>query len=154
MKAGRCQSLVRLWRREQGGAAVEMAIVLVVLLLLLFGIVDFGHAWYMDHLCSNASREGARYGTRFTGTLPQNLNPSISNYIKDIWGLIRLLPPDANPQVNATGPGMIQTKVTDLTGKDITVTVTARKTWFVIGHLVPGLGSYKDITVSTTMKHE
>jgi hypothetical protein len=159
----RCHSLRKFIGEERGGMAVEFAILIPVLLLMVLGIVDFGHAWYMDHLLSNASREGARYGTRFTGTLPQNLTPSIADYVKNTssengglggWGLTHLLPSDAAPQVNATGPGMTKTKLTELAGQDLTVTVTARKTWFVIGRLVPGLGTFKDITVSATMKCE
>jgi Flp pilus assembly protein TadG len=163
--------LKRLSPREHGNAALEFAIVLPVLMLLLFGIIDFGHAWYMDHLLSNASREGARYGTRYvtSGTdptdrlLPQNLTPSISNYVLNNSkengnlggvGLSHLLPVDANPQVNLSGPAATATDPTALAGEDLTVTITARKTWFVIGRLLPWLGSYKDLQVSTTMKCE
>jgi TadE-like protein len=161
-------SRLRLWRQERGGIAVEFALIIPALLLLVFGIVDFGHAWYMDHLLSNASREGARYGTRFVKVgndrlLPQNLTPSISDYVKNTseenggkggWGLAALLPTDANSVVTPTGPGWTETVSTALAGKDLTVTVTARKSWFVIGKLIPGLGSYKDLSVRTTMKCE
>ncbi len=161
----------RLIWREHGNAALEFAIVLPILMLLVFGIIDFGHAWYMDHLLSNASREGARYGTRYSTSgpdpddryLPQSLVPTISNYIlyssaenggKGGCGLSHLLPADANPQVTISGPASTTTDPTALAGEDLTVTVTARKTWFVIGRLLPWLGSYKDLRVSTTMKCE
>ena len=52
-------------RAERGAIAVEFAIIFPVLILLVFGIIDFGHAWYMRHMMSDASREGARYGTRY-----------------------------------------------------------------------------------------
>lgn len=45
---------------ERGAAAVEMAIVLPLLLLLLGGIVDFGRAYYTKNILTNAAREGAR----------------------------------------------------------------------------------------------
>lgn len=161
----------RLIRRERGNAALEFAIVLPVLMLLVFGIIDFGHAWYMDHLMSNASREGARYATRYNTSgsdpqdriLPQNLTPNISNYILNSssqnggqggLGLAQLLPSDANPQVTISGPGATDTDPTSLAGEDLTVTITAQKTWFVLGHLLPWLGNYKMLTVSTTMKCE
>jgi Flp pilus assembly protein TadG len=170
MVTRRCESWLRLFHQERGSVAVEFAVVFLVFLLLVFGIVDFGHAWYMDHMMSNASREGARYGTRFytiTGTetrkLPQNLTPSIADYVKNDSaenggnggvGLVHLLPEDSNVQVIPSGPGLTMTDPTQVAGKDLKVTITARKTWFVIGSLVPGLGSYKDITVSTTMRCE
>ena len=134
----------RLWRQERGGIVVEFALIIPVLLLLVFGIVDFGHAWYMDHLLSNASREGARYGTRFATVagatqrlLPKNLAPSIVNYVNNTsaenggqggGGLISLLPADATPVVTPSGPGWTETSPTNLAGKATsTVTVAARK---------------------------
>lgn len=47
-------------RKERGAAAVEMAIVLPLLLLIIGGIVDFGRAYYLNSVITNASREGAR----------------------------------------------------------------------------------------------
>jgi Flp pilus assembly protein TadG len=47
-------------RRERGAAAVEMAIVLPLLLLVLGGIVDLGRALYGEVIVTNAAREGAR----------------------------------------------------------------------------------------------
>jgi Flp pilus assembly protein TadG len=50
----------QLSKTQHGMAAVELAIVLVFLLLLLAGIVEFGRAfWYYDAL-AKATRDGAR----------------------------------------------------------------------------------------------
>jgi hypothetical protein len=163
-------SLSRVFSQERGGVAVEFAIVVPVFLLLVFGIVDFGHAWYMDHLMSNASREGARYGTRFTTSgannirvLPKDLAPSIADYLKNNSaenggqggvGLSHLLPADANLNVSLGGTGWTETNPSTLAGKDLTVTVSARKNWLVLNRFIPGLGSFKDLSVNTTMKCE
>jgi Flp pilus assembly protein TadG len=45
---------------ETGQALVEFTMVLPVLLVLLFGLVDFGRAFYSWLLVTNAAREGAR----------------------------------------------------------------------------------------------
>lgn len=46
---------------EKGAAAVEFAIVVIILLLIVAGIVEFGRAfWYYDAL-TKATRDGARY---------------------------------------------------------------------------------------------
>ncbi|WP_211277935.1 TadE/TadG family type IV pilus assembly protein, partial [Couchioplanes caeruleus] len=45
---------------DQGAAAVEMALVLPLLLLLLFGIIDFGRALNAQITLTEAAREGAR----------------------------------------------------------------------------------------------
>ena len=46
--------------RERGAAAVEMAIILPLLLLLIGGIVDFGRFFFFQVTFANAAREGAR----------------------------------------------------------------------------------------------
>jgi Flp pilus assembly pilin Flp len=48
--------------RDRGAAAVEFALLLPVVLLLLFGIVDFGRALNAQITITQAAREGARLG--------------------------------------------------------------------------------------------
>jgi len=47
---------------QKGAAAVEFAIVLVPLILITFGIIEFGTYLYNQQIITNASREGARAG--------------------------------------------------------------------------------------------
>lgn len=47
-------------RSESGAAAVEMALVLPLLLLLVGGVVDFGRAYFTQITLTSASREGVR----------------------------------------------------------------------------------------------
>jgi len=47
-------------RSDRGAAMVEFALVLPVLLLLLFGFIDFGVFWYNDLELSHAARDAAR----------------------------------------------------------------------------------------------
>lgn len=47
-------------RRERGAVAVEMAIVLPLLLLIIAGMIDLGRLFYVQTMVTNASREGAR----------------------------------------------------------------------------------------------
>jgi Flp pilus assembly protein TadG len=147
-------------RGEHGAVAVEFAIIVPILLLLAFGIIDFGHAWYMRHMMSDASREGARYGTRYqtdaTGhrILPKSLTPTADTYILTTWGLTSRLPADAAPQVTLGGAAATETNASILAGEDFIVTITATKTWFVLGNLIPGLGDSKTLSVATTMTCE
>jgi len=48
------------WRNDRGAAAVEFALILPILLLLIGGIVDFGRAFFTQVVITNAAREGAR----------------------------------------------------------------------------------------------
>lgn len=50
------------FRNEQGAAVVEFALVLPILGLIIFGIFDFGRAFYTINNIVSAVREGARYG--------------------------------------------------------------------------------------------
>jgi Flp pilus assembly protein TadG len=47
-------------RRERGAAAVEFALLLPLLLLLVFGLIDFGRALNAQITLTQAAREGAR----------------------------------------------------------------------------------------------
>ena len=135
-------------RGERGVVAVEFALILPVFLLLVFGIADFGHAWYMQQTVTNASREGARYGTRYSGSPASALSPSIASWISSKYS--SLLPPDANLQVLPGGAGYTSGSTSD----DLSVRVTATKNWWVLGNLVPGFGTTKDIKSITWMKIE
>ena len=48
--------------KQQGASAVEFAIVLPLLLILMFGIIEFSILLYDKAMITNASREGARVG--------------------------------------------------------------------------------------------
>ena len=52
----------RHWQQdsEGGAAAVEFALVIPVLLLILCGIFDFGNLYFQMDLVNNAARQGAR----------------------------------------------------------------------------------------------
>ena len=55
----------RQWRkggadRRRGGAVVEMAVVSPLLLTLVFGVIEFGNAFMVRQMLTNAAREGAR----------------------------------------------------------------------------------------------
>lgn len=154
MRCGFWSDAKRSLRAERGAIAVEFAILLPVFLLLVFGIIDFGHAFYMKQMVSNASREGARYGTRYTtntgGThlIPNAFDPTISSWVTSKYS--SLLPTDANLQVTPDGAGYSS----GTAGEDLSVAVTATKHWWIVGSLVPGLGSTTTLSSTTWMKVE
>ncbi len=57
--------LVQIRREERGASLVELALVLFLLVLLVVGIADVGRAFNSYMVIVNASREGARYASRF-----------------------------------------------------------------------------------------
>lgn len=56
--------------KQRGSAAVEFAIVLPLLVVLVFGMVEFSLIMYDLAIITNASRVGARYGALFQPTRP------------------------------------------------------------------------------------
>ncbi|NLM68814.1 MAG: pilus assembly protein [Firmicutes bacterium] len=48
--------------RQEGQALVELAVTITILLLIVFGIIEFSRIGYTYILVAHASREGARMG--------------------------------------------------------------------------------------------
>ena len=139
--------------QTKGAVAVEFAIIGTLFLLLICGIIDFGHAWYMRQVITNASREGARYGITYTTNssgvriAPNALNPTIQNYILTRYLTTAMLSSDANPTITLGGAGL----ATGTKGAGVEVTVTATKTWFLVSGFIPGLGDHQTLNARTVM---
>lgn len=74
-------------RSERAAALVEFAIVLPVLLLLVFGIIDFGRALYTQNNLSAAVREGARRAAvQFPTVDNQAISDSVKMYLQPLGG--------------------------------------------------------------------
>lgn len=50
--------------KERGATVVEFAVVAALLLLVVFGILEFSLVFLQQHFVANAAREGLRIGTR------------------------------------------------------------------------------------------
>lgn len=145
-------------RGQEGAAAVEFALCLLPLLLIVGGILDYGHLWYMQSVLTTASREGARYATRYqtdaTGArlAPNALPYSVGSYITNSYA--GLLPSDANLKVIPSGPGWTETDTTKLIGEALNVQVTAQKHWFLLSYLIPGTTNPQPLSSTTVMTCE
>lgn len=67
-------------RRPSGQALVEFALVVPSLLLLLFGIIEYGRILNAQMLITNASREGARRGA--VGDNDAAIQTAVNNYLQ------------------------------------------------------------------------
>lgn len=61
---------------RRGGAVVEMAVVSPLLLMMIFGMIEFGYVFMMAQSITNAAREGCR-----TATLPGATDTDIQNRV-------------------------------------------------------------------------
>ncbi len=132
---------------QNGGAIVEFAIILPILISLLFGIVEFGLLLYDQQIITNASREGARAGVvigldRSTSE-EQDISKSVAaTYCSDY---LITFSDNANPlTITATSTG---THFED----ELTVTVTYLYDFLVLKSF--GLGPIS-LTERTTMRLE
>lgn len=74
-------------RRRKGGAIVETALVLPLMLLFLFGIMEYGRYVLSVQVVTNAAREGCRYAVTHTqpvtlgGTTTGNATSDVTNAV-------------------------------------------------------------------------
>jgi Flp pilus assembly protein TadG len=148
----RLHQLLRRGRDQEGAAAVEFALILPILVFLVLGAMDLGHRFYLQHLITNASREGARYAAKYTGTAAAPTSTAVSNYVKlPTSGLNYNAFNFTNFTVTTTYAGTFPAQIA-------TVTVTADKHWWVLGafHLFgfPGFTNPTTLTATTAMNVE
>ena len=74
--------------RESGAAVVELAIVLPLLLIIVFGIIEFGFLWLQSHYIANAAREGARIAAKLpdldTAASKKQIQDGVREYLKGL----------------------------------------------------------------------
>ena len=67
-------------RAEEGQALVEFALIMPFLLLFIIGIVEFGRAWNLHQVVTDAAREGARRGAIYD---PSVTVDTVTNTVMD-----------------------------------------------------------------------
>lgn len=140
---------------------VEFAIVVPLLLVLLFGIIEFAIILYDKAMITNASREGARRGivsgltnrsTEITDAVDKHL---YSDYPTDSDSLLISFGP--SPTLNITTDPSTGLDALAF-GDDLTVTVTYHYNFLLVPDFVSQLAGLKtaglDLTAETTMKAE
>lgn len=69
------------WTGERGAALVETAVTLPLVLLVCVGIFEFGRAYQVFQVCTNAAREGARLSV-LPGTTDTDVKNRVTAYLK------------------------------------------------------------------------
>lgn len=130
-------------KSQKGASAIEFAIILPVLVLLLFGTIEFSLLLYNQQVITNASREGARAG--IVAQSPRVSDAEISTIVTSYGGGNLITFGAANVPISVT------TRTGDTFQSDLTVDVT-----YNYGFLVLGNFGFGPITLSarTVMKME
>lgn len=113
-------------KKQKGMAAVEFGFVVPVLMMLLFGIAEFGIAFYRQGVLAGAVREGARTGIVATSPRPTSgqIEDKVKSYLAGVgW--------DSAPAVvKVSGAG-------GASGSALTVEATYPTSLAVIKKLIP-----------------
>jgi len=107
---------------EQGTSLVEFALILPLLLLILFGVLDFGKAFNYRNDQTHLAAEGARWAV-------VNVNPgsgSLQEYIKQSADSAELR---TNAEVCIAFPTNASTGTSGQVGDPVTVTVKSNYNW-------------------------
>ena len=92
-------------RNERGAALVEAALVLPVLILIVFGITEFGRAMFITNTLNNVAREGAR---RAAVSSPLNAS-ALETELQNTFPLDKA---DLNIKIELVTPTSVQATVT------------------------------------------
>jgi len=133
-------------RGETGASAVEFAIILPVLLVVVFGIIEFGFAIYDKTMITHASREGARAGIIFR--VPPVTDSEIVDVVNNYLG---------NNLITFGGSNSAAVTVTRAgynAGDPLKVTVAYTYTSLILPDLVETLSKEFNMVAETTMRME
>lgn len=132
---------------RKGAALVELAIVLPLLLVLIFGIIEFGLLLYNRQIITNASREAARFG--IVQDIPRKTGAEITAVVDAYC---------ANHLITFGSPAPPTTVVDNSAGTnfgdDLRVTVTYPYDFLVLPNFITTLSSIQTIRADTVMKYE
>jgi Flp pilus assembly protein TadG len=137
----------RRMKNNQGAAAIEFAFILPVLILMLFGIIEFSVLLYDKAMITNASREGARAGMVYSFPTPvpdTEIRNVVNNYCAT--NLITFGP--------AATPTTTIAKTVETFGDAIRVRVTYPYNFLVLPNFVAGLVGGSTVSAETVMRME
>jgi len=140
-------------RRERGAELIEFAFVLPVLLLVAFGIIDFGFLFREYEVVTNAAREGARLKSLgdAAGYSSADVQARVSSYIVNgglDGSLVNTTVSAASIPVNAGGT---------VNASGYTVQVTYPHRFWVLAGIAQFFGGNfgtANLTASSTMRSE
>jgi Flp pilus assembly protein TadG len=136
-----------------GAAAVEAAIVIPLIALILLGSIDVGQSVYVAQVVNEASREGARQACRFDTQSESEVRATVLRFVENSFSGISDSAVDINFS-DAGGNGIASGNLSSVaTGSPISVQVSLDydAVRWTPGFL--GLGA-RSIATTTTMRRE
>jgi Flp pilus assembly protein TadG len=133
-------------KNQRGATAVEFAIVFPLLILLLFGIIEFSVILYDKAMITNASREGARAGivSQLVRVSDTQIQGVVDNYCRLYLISFR----------SGAAPVTTVTRTGSTFGSELSVTVTYTYSFLALPQFVTGLVGPMNLTARTVMRME
>ena len=131
-----------------GQSLVEFALVLPLLLVLTFGIIEFGIMLFNQQILTNASREGARAG--IVSQTPRVPYASIDSVVQNYCAAHLITFGTRNPPQTIVSPTPYNPSA--LFGSDLTVQVSYQYSFLIIPSFI--LGTSGSMQAVTVMKYE
>jgi len=130
--------------KQRGVAAVEFAIVLLLLAILLMGILEVGSIARDYQVLQNAAREGARFSAMPANQMENAQDPNlvlqtIQNRVVDYLQRENITVAAGNINVDQTYP--VQIGALTVQGSRVTITYTRPLIFSGATSLIPSLGS-------------
>lgn len=134
--------------RERGASVVEFAFVLPLLLVIVFGIIEFGIILFDKAVLTNASREGARAGI-VVGTA--RLTDAEITARVESYCLNNLITFGSATKPIVTFPNPPAQKIF---GNDLTINVAYNYDFLLVPNLIPGIPKLLTLEAQTVMRYE
>ena len=139
-------------KRQEGASAVEFALILPLLLILVFGIIEFSILFYDKAMITNASREGAREGIVYDYDPDGGLNhPDDAEIVATVAQYVQ------NHLISFGASSVVSTTITragDAAGDALTVTVNYDYNFLVFDSLLSLVGGPILLDAVTVMRLE
>ena len=136
---------------QTGSNIVEFALILPLLLVLVFGIIDFGLALFDKAVITNASREGARAGMVFK--VPRLTDDEIRAVVQTYAGSHLVTFGTPNLQTTIARVDVDGLAGDRSSGDTLQVKVDYPYNYLVMNKLIPALGSL-NLSSTSVMRYE
>ena len=134
---------------DSGAAAVEFALILPLLLILIIGLIDFGRMGFTQVSVTSASREGARYSSLYSSGLSST--QLITDFVQTSSPLTAKV-----SQLDSSGVLSVTSSMCSSTqsGENTSVVVSTNFKWLLPVNLIaivnPSANWINDFTISST----
>lgn len=141
---------------ERGASMVEFALILPILLVLLFGIIEFGFLLYDKAMITNAARESARAGILFSRKPETEILEVATNYCNSRMITFSAGSPDISVELRvrdnpSDSTEMVYDPATFSRGQYLRVTTNYNYTFLIITNLINLLNAVGGTDIPVTV---